>query len=465
MATEGDSDSERFQVCREGEHQHLGQGGAGRVLLGVDTESGERCAVKIFRSGAKGCKEAQRESAMLRRLQHPCIVTLLGLARGPDTVCLGFELAQSDLYRELQGRGGSLPEGEAKLHARSLLTALAHLAHSGVAHRDVKPSNCLLFANPDGVQLKLSDFDAAVEAAELSAAAVGKHTAGYRAPEALMGQQIPLQLWAADSWAAGLCIAEMLLGRNPLGVVKDSSLHQLKCMLGLVPGSVLPADLPGVSKDTAAVYEVLRADPGSAPLRDRLAAVCDGPAELGELLTGLLRLDPRQRTDPRDAATHPCFGTAVADPASVRLAWPFGAPRPVLSPPQSTNSPAGVSAARCLNAAWSQSTSPASACPRTAEQGGAAGLSPFSPGARGGAAEHDGVAPPRRVLFGQGPGEAPGVCLPPAILAQEPPVAAPGGSATNPLGCLQAPGLGPADAAGLSGSAPALRKPEVLQQP
>ena len=83
-------------------------------------------------------------------------------------------------------------------YAGQLLAALACLHAAGMAHRDVKPANCLFFAG----ELKLADFGL-LTAAGLAASRLG--TLRYMPPDGYMDAR-------ADVYAAGLVIYEMISG-------------------------------------------------------------------------------------------------------------------------------------------------------------------------------------------------------------------------------------------------------------
>ncbi len=109
-------------------------------------------ALKVPREG-----RAQRlldEGEVLRRLDHPGIVTLLE-APTPEAPELLLEYCSGgSLAERLQVEGG-LPEAEVLRIALELLAALEHAHQSWILHRDLKPSN-ILFTR-DGT-VKIIDF-------------------------------------------------------------------------------------------------------------------------------------------------------------------------------------------------------------------------------------------------------------------------------------------------------------------
>ena len=127
-----------------------------------------------------------------------------------------------------------LPVRAVQRWMHELLSALSYLHGSGVAHRDVNPDNLLI---DDTLSLQLCDFGFAcrlradgrhAESAENARSAVG--TLNYIAPEVLLSQAAPIgegpigpDLRAADVWAAGVVIHELLAGTVPFVFQKPES--------------------------------------------------------------------------------------------------------------------------------------------------------------------------------------------------------------------------------------------------
>ena len=90
--------------------------------------------------------------------QHPNIVQLLGVTHTPDgfTVYICMELADTSLYKYLHTEKEKLSLEKSTNWAKQIAMGMEHLHQYGLAHRDLKSENILLFERED--ILKLCDF-------------------------------------------------------------------------------------------------------------------------------------------------------------------------------------------------------------------------------------------------------------------------------------------------------------------
>jgi eukaryotic-like serine/threonine-protein kinase len=196
----------------------VGRGGFGEVWLAVNRTTGQLRAVKIVALQQPGqVGAAAREISSLTRLEgnlrcrHENLLNIhhvgqtashLFYVMDPADDRTGGPAANSDEYQPatLQSRlqDGPLPTEVCFEYARQLLAGLASLHAAGMAHRDVKPANCLFV----GGKVKLADFGLLTESHPL-VSRVG--TQKYMPPDGRMDIR-------ADVYAAGLVIYEMLSG-------------------------------------------------------------------------------------------------------------------------------------------------------------------------------------------------------------------------------------------------------------
>ncbi len=133
-------------------------------------------------------------------------------------------------------------------YASQVLSALSHAHHSGVLHRDVKPSNILISADD---RVKLTDFGIASLTADpgltITGGTVG--TLYYMSPEQM--KALPLD-GRADLYSVGVTLYEMVTGQIPFK--GDSYYAILKAHLESIP--VPPMDLvPGIPAELSDIIE------------------------------------------------------------------------------------------------------------------------------------------------------------------------------------------------------------------
>jgi serine/threonine protein kinase len=170
----------RFVLAHE-----LGRGSTGVVYEALDTERRRRVAVKVLAAGPAGAPRgaawARCEAAALARLDHPNIVTLLGVGTSRGVAHLVFELLDGRSLDRRQLDGPVAPAGVLAIGIGAA-RALVHAHAAGQVHRALDPSK--IFLCDDGT-VKLLDFSPARRfPSNASASPPGRP---YRAPEQLDG--------------------------------------------------------------------------------------------------------------------------------------------------------------------------------------------------------------------------------------------------------------------------------------
>jgi serine/threonine protein kinase len=189
----------------------IGIGATAAVYSSWDRVGRRAVAVKLFAAGVDdlGRRRQHRELAMLARLEHPALVTLLDAGAQDGRSFLVMQLVDGPSLEHRLAEA-AMPPGAAVGLGEALAQALAYVHAQGVTHRDVKPANVLL--RHDGRPL-LVDFGIAllVDVTRVTASGAVVGTAAYLAPEQIRGDPVGPP---ADVYALGLVLIEALTGRR-----------------------------------------------------------------------------------------------------------------------------------------------------------------------------------------------------------------------------------------------------------
>lgn len=155
-----------------------------------------------------------REAKAVSSLQHPNIVRVYDYGQTDGNYYIVKELVEgTDLRRYLRSRG-ILDIDRAVIIAHDVALGLGAAHRRDMVHRDVKPQNVLV--GRDG-SIKLTNFGIAsfyrdINAERLTPPGMTLGTAQYCAPEQAQGEIVTP---AADVYALGIVLYEMLTGRTP----------------------------------------------------------------------------------------------------------------------------------------------------------------------------------------------------------------------------------------------------------
>lgn len=198
----------------------LGEGGMGDVFLAEIKSDQRRVAMKVlkrdFSSDPEIVERFLREARATADIDHPNIVDILDVGRSrAGQVFFVMEHLDGDELGRLLAKTGRLPWYRARGILIQLTQALGAAHARGVIHRDMKPDNVFVLQRPERADhVKVLDFGIAkIEGAEaLTQAGMVFGTAGYMAPEQVMGAKIDAR---ADIYALGCMAFEILCGRLP----------------------------------------------------------------------------------------------------------------------------------------------------------------------------------------------------------------------------------------------------------
>lgn len=259
----------------------------------VDLETGQRYAAKIIRKdrikNQKDVDSVKREVQSQKMLDHPHVLKMFEALEDGEKLYLILELAPGgDLFDKIVAMGGFTEEVACHFF-HQVMSGLEHCHSKGIIHRDLKPENLLLTHNED---IKISDFglsNIVTDMNQLLKTHCGSEK--YAAPEimnsgdAYVGPPI-------DVWSAGCILFIMVGGQFPfVQATPDCDLYQ-----SLVEGRfVWPKHFS---------------------------------PELIDLLSGMFKIDYKQRSTVKQVLEHPWFklnNEAAAQDSSMDMALDDGA--------------------------------------------------------------------------------------------------------------------------------------------
>lgn len=149
----------------------------------------------------------EREAQVVRRLDHPNIVPLLGTHEGALIYAYAPGVNVAEALQE-----GPLPVARSLRVAQDVLNALVHAHEQGVIHHDVKPANILV----KGERCLLTDFGFAKDLAltNITGEQTMLGTPSYMAPEQFKGVRTEPR---SDIYGVGAVLYHMVTGAPPFG--------------------------------------------------------------------------------------------------------------------------------------------------------------------------------------------------------------------------------------------------------
>jgi serine/threonine-protein kinase len=209
----------------------LGSGGMGEVVRALDAEHEREVALKVLHpqwAGDESYRERfRREARVVARLREPHVVPIHRYGEIDGRLFLDMRLVEGEDLAGLLRRTGALHPARAVDLVGQVARALDAAHADGLVHRDVKPSNVLLVARPDGGDLAdsvagddfayLVDFGIARPVGDetgpsLTGTGLAIGSTEYMAPERFHGRQLSP---ATDVYSLACVLYEALTGERP----------------------------------------------------------------------------------------------------------------------------------------------------------------------------------------------------------------------------------------------------------
>jgi cyclin-dependent kinase 10 len=252
-------------------------------------------------------KSALREVTLLRTLDHPSIVKLLGVvvnsAVEPPEVFLSFEFCDVDLGKFLKQHKRPFKEAHIKNIMLALCRGVAYLHNLHIMHRDLKMANILYTAKGE---VKIADFGMARAMSKPAKPYTPKViTMWYRCPELLLEDREYDE--AVDIWSLGCVFGELIQGEALL--CGSTEIEQLTLILKFV-GRPSSDDLNkrfkhlSYRKYEASAMQAFRAGSLEKTGLKKLLYNYRATNGTGELISYMLAFNPRNRISARAALSH-----------------------------------------------------------------------------------------------------------------------------------------------------------------
>ena len=262
----------------------IGFGASSKIYLSQDTVSGIYYAIKVFKSvGILGEENAfdhfEREVTNLWKFHHP---NILGVhealfSQQSLTAYLVLEWARCGCLENYTKDDNLLDLDKIATIFAQVIKGVMYLHHSGLAHKDIKPSNILLFE--DGTA-KISDFGIG-HSFQSADEVVG--TPAYQAPEVFGddeetyeedSESTIIDPVKEDVWSLGVSLYQVIFGRLPFSGGNE--------------------------------YEIARYARTSVLQYDSSV-----PEDVVDLLQGMLNINPNNRFSMEEIASHRFFERCI----------------------------------------------------------------------------------------------------------------------------------------------------------
>ena len=226
----------------------LGKGAMGRVYRARHLRLGREVALKVlnpeFVAQPDVVQRFFREARIVNEIDHKNIVEVTDFVERPGLAYLVMELLEGESVRDLMDRRGrKYPQLKRIVAILTQVCAALEAAHAkNVVHRDLKPDNVFVIKRDGADFVKVLDFGVAKlrGGGDLAATTTGMiiGTPHYMAPEQALGREVSR---AADIWAAGVVLYELLAGCRPFA---GESFIELAMQIREKPPKPLPSKTP-----------------------------------------------------------------------------------------------------------------------------------------------------------------------------------------------------------------------------
>jgi len=207
------------QIGRYHIERLIGEGSTSRVYLAFDPFAQRQVALKQLRPEVLNDNKRGRiyrhlllnEASLAGKLEHPHIAQIYDASVKDDEAYIAMEYVPGGTLDAFT-RPDNLLSFERLIEIIFKATrALDYAFLKGITHRDIKPANILL-VDPDGQNIKISDFGIALHARSDTTQVFGVGSPAYMSPQQISETNVDHR---SDIYSLGVVMFQLLTGRLP----------------------------------------------------------------------------------------------------------------------------------------------------------------------------------------------------------------------------------------------------------
>ncbi|HTS55452.1 MAG TPA: serine/threonine-protein kinase, partial [Burkholderiales bacterium] len=246
--------------------RQLGRGATSVVYLARDPFANREVAIKVIRNQPEQDTDLRRryrrvflnEAALVGKLFHPHILTIYDAVSDENLSYIVMEFVDGKTLEHYCDVANLLPVSKIVEIIFKCSLALGFAQRHGVIHCDIKPANILI---KDDIDIKLSDFGAALYEEAQHTHLKGIGSPAYMSPEQVQEKEVTYQ---TDIYSLGVVMYQMLTGKLPFRASSKASLLYQVVHIPAVPPSTFRREVPAeldrlvlrcLEKDAEARYQ------------------------------------------------------------------------------------------------------------------------------------------------------------------------------------------------------------------